>query len=343
MHVLGAIDAAPGRSERERIRHVAALPFVDEEGNTRHFTWRTIETWLVRYRKHGITVVHNKIRKDKGTSRRVTPEAVLEAVQAALPAFHNKKFTIASLYRHCIERGLLQRNLIAPNTFRRIVERCDMLKDDVETESKQRRAFSKQYANQMWQADTMFGPYLKTDTTPLSTGSSRSSSSTSRTRAKKPAQQAKLIAFLDDASRVVVHGEFFLQENGDTLIRALKSALYKRGVPEVLYVDNGSIYSSKEITLICARLGTILSHTPVRDGAAKGKVERFFRHVRESFLTRALDLSSLEVLNRQFIAWLEDEYNANRVQRHAGLPSACAPSIASGSTSRASVSCRPAR
>jgi hypothetical protein len=109
MRVLGAIDAAPGRSERERIRHVALLPFVDDEGNARHFTWRTIETWLVRYRKHGITVVHNKIRKDKGTSRRVPPEAVLEAVQGALPAFHNKKFTLASLYRHCIERGLLQR------------------------------------------------------------------------------------------------------------------------------------------------------------------------------------------------------------------------------------------
>jgi hypothetical protein len=48
----------------------------------------------------------------------------------------------------------------------------------------------------------------------------------------------------------------------------------------------------------------------VRDGAAKGKIERFFRSVRQDLLSRALDLSSLEALNRAFIAWVEDEYHA---------------------------------
>jgi putative transposase len=47
-----------------------------------------------------------------------------------------------------------------------------------------------------------------------------------------------------------------------------------------LLVDNGSIYCSQEITLICARVGCILRHTAVRDAAAKGKIERFFRRVR---------------------------------------------------------------
>ncbi|MCP4546583.1 MAG: transposase family protein, partial [bacterium] len=62
----------------------------------------------------------------------------------------------------------------------------------------------------------------------------------------------------------------------------------------------------------CGRLGCLLCHAPVRDGAAKGKVERFFRTVRQSFLSRELDLSSLDALNRAFIAWAEDEYNAKR-------------------------------
>ena len=47
----------------------------------------------------------------------------------------------------------------------------------------------------------------------------------------------------------------------------------------------------------------------MRDGAAKGKIERFFRTVREVFLTRRLDLSSLESLNRVFASWVEDEYH----------------------------------
>jgi hypothetical protein len=54
----------------------------------------------------------------------------------------------------------------------------------------------------------------------------------------------------------------------ETLIQALRTALYKRGVPEALYEDNGSIYWSKEISQICQRLGTLLCHAPVRDGAA---------------------------------------------------------------------------
>jgi hypothetical protein len=48
----------------------------------------------------------------------------------------------------------------------------------------------------------------------------------------------------------------------------------------------------------------------VRDGAAKGKIERFFRTVREQFLNRTLDLSSLETLNQAFTLWVEDGYNS---------------------------------
>ncbi|MEK6684454.1 MAG: DDE-type integrase/transposase/recombinase [Nitrospirota bacterium] len=288
MRVLGAIDMAPGISIRDRIRHVSQMPFTDEDGIVRTFTWRTISTWLYRYKSQGVTGMQNKTRSDKGSPRKVVPEKVLEAVEQALPFFRGKSHRLSEIYRVCIERGLLRREEIAPNTFRRTVAQFEMLKPDAEVTNKQRLAFSKEHANEMWQADTMFGPYLKVGSHSV---------------------QTKLIAFIDDASRVLCHGEFFLQENIDTLIKALRSALYKRGVPESLYVDNGSIYSSKEITLICARIGCILCHTPVRDGAAKGKIERFFRSVREGFLIRQLDLSSLEVFNRQFIAWVEEEYN----------------------------------
>jgi len=102
----------------------------------------------------------------------------------------------------------------------------------------------------------------------------------------------------------------------DTLIEALRASFYNRGVPQSLYVDNGSIYTSKEIIQICARVGCLLAHTPVRDGAAKGKVERFFRTVRDQFLSRQLDLCSLEALNRQFIGWVEEQYHA---QKHSVL------------------------
>ena len=291
MRVLGAIDMAEGDTRRKRIEAVAAMTFADEDGYPRQFTWRTIETWLMRYNKHGVTALSPQGRSDKGKLRKVCLEEVMEAVRSVLPAFHGAHPPKQAVYRACIEQGLLQRDRVAPNTFSRIVGRHEMLKPDSEVHDKRRLAFAKAHANEMWQGDTMYGPHVRENGVPA---------------------QSRLIAFIDDASRVCVHGAFFAREDVDSLIEALSCAFYKRGVPEALYVDNGSIYTSKEIVQICARLGCILTHTPVRDGAAKGKIERFFRTVREQFLCRQLDLSGMEGLNRQFTAWVEEHYNATK-------------------------------
>lgn len=291
LKVLGAIDVVEGRTRDERMKKVSEMVFLSEEGEQYRFTWRTIQTWYYRYKNHGILHWGRSKRVDKGKTRKVTPEEVLEAINAALPHFHaSKKPPLKSaLYRFCIEKGLLHASSIAPTTFYRMVREYELLKEDV-SENRRRLAFSMQYANQLWQADTMFGPMVTS-----STGTKRI---------------AKLIAFIDDASRVLCHGEFFFEENTNAMVRSLRAAFYKRGVPEQLLVDNGSIYCSQEITLVCARVGCILRHTAVRDAAAKGKIERFFRRVRDQFLARQLDLSSLEQLNKQFTHWVEHEYNA---------------------------------
>jgi len=287
MRVLGAIESAPGSTIVARIRHVSDQTFLDEDGKRFQFTWRTIQTWYSRYKKGGTTTVIGKPRSDKGKTRKMTPEELLEAIEQVRSSFRGKH-NVTAIYRACIEKGLLQRERIAPNTFHRVVKEHELLKPDAEAVTKRRLAFAKAHANELWQADTMFGPYV-------SHGAGK--------------VQSKLIAFIDDASRVCCHGEFFLVENTETLLKAFKSALYKRGLCEALYVDNGSCYSSQEISQVCQRIGCILCHTPVRDGAAKGKIERFFRSVRMSFLNRQLDLSSIETLNRAFTAWVEDEYH----------------------------------
>ena len=298
MRVLGAIDMAEGNSIVERIRNVSKMTFTDEDGQPRQFTWRTISTWLYRYKAGGITTMENKPRSDKGRTRKVVLEDLQEAIDKILPKLHGRTPTRGAIYRLCIEEGLLSRSQVAPNTFRRLVKRHDMLKPAANADNKHRLAFAKAHANEMWQADTLYGPYVNHNGTPT---------------------QTRLIAFLDDASRVCCHGQFFHAETTDTLIEALRAAFYKRGVPQSLYVDNGSIYTSKEIIQICARLGCLLHHAPLRDGAAKGKIERYFRTVREQFLVRELDLSSLEALNRAFTEWVEERYNA---QPHSilGMP-----------------------
>lgn len=291
MRVLGAIEYAPGKTITERIQKVSENRFIDEDGNSRQFTWRTIQTWLYRYKSHGVTTLEQKDRSDKGMTRKMKVEELQEAINQVLVHFRKGRYNKTDIYRKGIELGIIKREQLAPTTYYRFIREYELLNTDSES-NKKRMAFCMQYVNQLWQADTMFGPHVKNH--------------------KGIPTPTKLIAFIDDASRLICHGEFFFNENVGAMSKTIRSAFYKRGIPEQLYVDNGAIYSSKEITLICARVGCILRHTPVRDGAAKGKIERFFRTVREQFLLRQLDLSSLDALNQQFRNWVEDEYNNSK-------------------------------
>jgi len=115
---------------------------------------------------------------------------------------------------------------------------------------------------------------------------------------------------------VITHAEFFYRDNTENMVYAFRSALYKRGKPERLYFDNGSNYTSKEILQACVRLDIHLSHAPIRDGAAKGKIERFFRGFRDRFLTLHPSFASLDELNRLTHQWVEEEYNA---KFHSGI------------------------
>ena len=294
MRILGAVEQTKGKSIKERIQKTSKLKFTDEQGNDRSFTWRTISTWYYRYKTHGITGVTTKDRADKGKTRKISPEELMEAINQVLPLFRDKHHTKFDIYRACIKKGVLRKEQLAPTSFYRFIREYDLLNDNIES-NKKRLAFAMEHANDLWQADTMFGPYVSNNGKMV---------------------QTKLIAFIDDASRVICHAQFFFNENIDALVTALKSAFYKRGLPKQLYVDNGSIYCSQEITLICARVGCILRHTPVRDGASKGKIERFFRGLRDRFLSHKLDLSSLAKLNKQLNHWIEEEYNS---QKHSAI------------------------
>lgn len=299
LRVLTAIDYAKGKTIRERIMQVAGQDFMDEDGFPRRFTWRTISTWYYRYKKRGVTGLDTKTRSDKGKVRKTSPEELLEAVNSVIPKFRNKKYTKLDLFRTCIRDGILSTTQISQTTFYRLIRDYDLLADDITEKKKRRLAFAMEYANQLWQADTMFGPHIRIDGKSI---------------------QSKLIAFIDDASRVICHAEFFPSETAWDLISAYRSAIYKRGIPEQLYVDNGSCYSSLELKNVCDRIGCILRFTPVRDAASKGKIERFFHTLRMQFLSQELNLSSFKALNNSLTRWIEDEYNVRVHSAHKMKP-----------------------
>ncbi len=291
LQVLNAVFNAPGNTMRQRIKSAADKTFLDAQANQSYrFTWRTISTWLYRHQKNGITTLENKTRSDKDCYRKVQVNQLAEAIHEVLPTLaHNKVGVIPKsvLYRVLLQRNLFTRSQLAPTTFYRMLRTHQLL--DEQVVQKKRMSFAMQFANQLWQADTLYGPAIK-----------------------QPDGQWKktfLIAFIDDASRVITHAEFFYRDNTENMVLAFRSALYKRGKPERLF-DNGANYASKEILQACVRLDIHLSHAPIRDGAAKGKIERFFRGFRDRFLTMHPQFASLEQLNRLTHEWVEGEYNS---------------------------------
>jgi transposase InsO family protein len=296
--VLNAVEQAPGRHIRERIKLVAARTFEDVFSGQRYqFTWRTISTWVYRFKKHGVTTLENKSRSDKDRYRKVQVNQLAEAIHEVLPSLAPNKVGVVPksvLYRVLLQRGLFTPSQLAPTTFYRMIRDNRLL--DGPSVQKHRLSFAMQFANELWQADTLYGPGIK--------------------QADGQWKKTFLIAFMDDASRVITHAEFFYRDNTENMVTAFRSALYKRGRPERLYFDNGSNYRSKEIAQACVRLNIQLSHAPIRDGAAKGKIERFFRGFRDRFLTLHPAFASLEELNRLTHAWVEDEYNS---KYHSGI------------------------
>ncbi len=298
LRVLNAVHDAPGNNMRERIKSVANKTFADVlSGHTYRFTWRTISTWLYRHRKNGIATLENKTRSDKDAYRKVQVNQLAEAIHETLPKLtHNKVGVIPKsvLYRVLLQRELFTRSQLAQTTFYRMVRKHQLLDD--QAVQKQRLSFAMQFANQLWQADTLYGPTIK--------------------QADGQWKKTFLIAFIDDASRVITHAEFFYRDNTENMVQAFRSALYKRGKPERLYFDNGANYTAKEILQACVRLDIYLSHAPIRDGAAKGKIERFFRGFRDRFLTLHPTFASLEALNHLTHEWVEGEYNS---KFHSGI------------------------
>lgn len=127
----------------------------------------------------------------------------------------------------------------------------------------------------------------------------------------KRMRQTVLLAFIDDRSRVITHAQYFWDEKLPSLEETLKKAILKRGVPDRIYVDNRRTFISKRLGAICAELQIRRLNTRPYEPTSKGKIERFWKTVDDSFIPelRALKVRTLDELNAYFWAWLEGAYH----------------------------------
>ncbi|MHB1475477.1 MAG: DDE-type integrase/transposase/recombinase [Dermatophilaceae bacterium] len=132
-----------------------------------------------------------------------------------------------------------------------------------------------------------------------------------------------LFAFIDDHSRALTGYRWGHSEDTVRLEAALRHGIASRGIPRVVYLDNGAAMISKQLMRALAVLGIQLTHSKPREPAGRGKIERVFRTVREQFLIELAvpgalaKITTLAQMNELFTAWVETVYH-QRVHSETG-------------------------
>lgn len=252
----------------------------------REYSPKTMEEWVRKYRKHGFNGLKPKSRNDKGQSRILTPE-LKEIILNARKEHPDR--SVSLLYDQLITEKKMLPSQASYSTVYRFLKKKNLLVNSPRREENRLR-FSYDQVNMLWQGDEMYGPYLNLD-------------------GKKV--QSYLFAFIDDCSRVITYAKFLTTEKFSAVQNVFSEAILRRGLPKLLYVDNGKVYRADNLHFACASLGITLIHTKPYDPASKGKIERFFLTVRKRFLPLLTDedLSSLDKLNKSFFKWLEKDYH----------------------------------
>ena len=278
-------DTYEARSKEAFYRFLSSKSYIFPDGKETKFSPETIKNWFLKYSQKGMDGLMPKTRNDAGSSRVLTNQVIgyIHELKDKYPYI-----TGTLIHQKLIEQGYIKASKVSLATILRYIKANGLRKREAET--KDRRAFEMEHANDCWQADTTGGPVIKID---------------------KRKKATYLVSFIDDASRLITHAEFFYNDNGVNIQQAFKKAVYKYGVPKRLYVDNGSSYKNNQLSMICASLGVTLIHTPPYSPENKGKIERVFRSLKDAWInvTDWNSINGLEELNTMFTKYINEDYN----------------------------------
>jgi transposase InsO family protein len=273
-------------------KRISSLPLVLPDGTERMFNPKTISKWATLHAKGGMDLLIKQQRKDKGCTRALDQDTAVRifAIKEQFPRLHATQVRF-----RLIEEGLIS-SKISVRCVQRFVKDWEY-KQKQPIGGKDRKAYEEEYFGAMWQADSSYFPYIPDE---------------SGTRRK-----TYLMLIVDDCTRLVVGAHIYFSDNAENFQATLKSAVATYGIPHKLYCDSGSPYICKQTEFICADVGTILLHAPIRDGAAKGKIERLFKSIKERWLY-GFDHNKIKSLD-EFNKMLADHIREYNLMKHSSI------------------------
>jgi putative transposase len=261
---------------------------------TKRYSVATLERWLYAYRRGGLPALRPHGRSDRGRGRDLTDE--LRQLLCDIRR-ENPSASARLIVRTLEADGRLEAGTVKPGTVRKLFRQRGLDRIAVRDGSgaKTRLRWQAAAPDALWHGDVCHGPTLTLGgvRTPL-----------------------RIHGMLDDCSRYVVALEAHAQEREEDMLRVLIRALRLHGKPDVFYLDNGSTYRGDVLRLACSRLGISLLHARPYDPEARGKMERFWRTLREGCLDHLGDVGSLDDVNQRLAVFLERYYQS---EPHAGL------------------------
>ena len=285
--------ADPGLTTRQRgplVRELAGQEHVGPFGDRVQVSRETLDRWIRAWRAGGFDAL---VPSTRNTQPR-TPASVLElaaALKREVPG-RTAAQVAAILAAHAPGSAPSVR------TLQRHFVRLELNTRPDGTPPAAFGRFEADAPNDRWTGDALHGPVVA-------------------------GRKTYLFAFIDDHSRVLTGYRWGHSEDTVRLEAALRNAMAARGIPRVVYLDNGSAMVSKQLLRALAVLGIQLTHSRPGQPAGRGKIERFFRTVREQFLIELAvpgalaGIEGLAELNELFTAWVETVYH-HRVHSETG-------------------------
>ena len=166
----------------------------------------------------------------------ITPEILEQAIllRREVPSRSVNQIIQILEWEGLVEKGQLKRSTLQEKLTERGYSTRQM-RMYAETGVAARR-WQQPHRNRLWHSDLKYGPYL-----PIGPNGSM--------------KQVFLVTFIDDATRLVLHGEFYPAMDKAIIESSFRQAIQKYGIPEAVYFDNGKQYRTKWMSRTCSKLG----------------------------------------------------------------------------------------
>jgi transposase InsO family protein len=284
------------RAELEALSRQRLRP--PDADSTRCFSVPTIERWYYACKGNGPAALVPKDRADKGHGRCLDP--ALRELLCDIRT-ENRSASVPLMLTTLAEEGRLAKDQVSPQVVRKMLAERGLQRisakaaanDDPQEGPRMRLRWQASDPGALWQGDVC---HFKIEVDGVC----------------KP---VRIHAHLDDAARYIVAIEAFWTEREEDMLQLFVDALRLHGPPDALYLDNGATYRGEVLATACQRLGILLLHPKPHDPQARGKMERFWRTLREGLLVYCKGELSLEELNNRLRAFVERYHQAP----HAGL------------------------